>query len=115
MLNVARRNDPVRTNWIDRVCAAIRDNNELRRQFVITNMVAFRGFVRNQQFGFIKASARSLEAGNVPTLLYKWQQDQARKDHDDAPSSSPLIKRSAPPDAQLHLLPFYAGVRGFRF
>jgi len=112
MLQVATRNDPVRTRWVDRVCGAVRDNNVLRRKFAITNMVSFRAFVRRQGFGEIRAAALAFEAGNVSALLCEWQ---SHRGHSDEASALPRpAKNSSPPDGQLHLLPFYAGVRGFR-
>ncbi len=116
MLQVARRNDPGKTIWIDHVCGAIRDSTELRTKFCITNMVVFRTFVRRHGFGEIRGAALALEAGRTPVLLYEWQRQQSRRGHsDEAPAPPRPPKASAPPDGQLHLLPFWVGVRGFRF
>ena len=114
MLEVAKRNNPVRTRWIDRVCESVRDKTDLRRNFAITNMVAFRTFVRRQNFGEIRGAALALEAGRTPVLLYQWQSQQSRQDHSDGEHAlPPPTKKSPLPDGQLHLLPFWAGVRGF--
>ncbi|MEK7189025.1 MAG: hypothetical protein AAB671_00770 [Patescibacteria group bacterium] len=115
MLEVAGTRNPVKTNWVNRVCRAVRDNAELRRRFGITNMVAFRTFVRRQTFGAVKSAALVLEAGNIAVLLYRWQREQKRKEQDDGePAHSASVKASAPPDGQLHLLPFWAGVPGLK-
>ncbi|MBI2050518.1 MAG: hypothetical protein HYT31_01800 [Parcubacteria group bacterium] len=116
MLEVAKRNNPARTRWIDRVCQAVRDDYELRRNFAITNMVVFRTFVRRRAFGEIRGAALVLEAGRIPALLYHWQGRQSgRKHSDEAPALPRPAKGSEQPDGQLHLLPFWAGVREFKF